>query len=87
MARKKKVEFVLHASEAKTVAVAGTFNGWDAARTPLKRGGDGTWKASVSLPTGRHEYRFVVDDQWVSDPKAKETVTNPHGSDNLVLIV
>lgn len=87
MARKKKVEFVLQAPEAKAVAVAGTFNEWDAARTPLKRSGDGTWKALVSLPTGRHEYRFVVDDEWVTDPKAKETVTNPHGSDNSVLVV
>lgn len=87
MASKKKVEFVLEAPQAKTVAVAGTFNDWDASRTPLKQGKDGAWRATVKLLSGRHEYRFVVDGSWISDPKAKESASNPHGSENSVVVV
>jgi 1,4-alpha-glucan branching enzyme len=87
MARSKNVTFTLDAPQANVVAVAGTFNDWDAARTPLTKGKDGKWKAKVSLPLGRHEYRFVVDGQWISDPAAKEAAGNPHGSDNSVVVV
>jgi hypothetical protein len=45
------------------------------------------WKASVSLSPGRYEYRFVVDGQWVSDPKARESATNDFGSTNSVVVV
>jgi hypothetical protein len=31
------------------------------------------------LPSGRYEYRFVVDGQWTDDPAAGETVMNPYG--------
>ena len=47
----------------------------------------GTWKATVWLPAGRYEYRFVVDGQWISDPSARECVQNTFGSTNSVLVV
>jgi 1,4-alpha-glucan branching enzyme len=81
---KVQVEFKLIASEAKWVAVAGSFNNWSAKRTPLKKSGD-IWQAKVELPRGRYEYRFVVDGNWVSDPCAKESAANPFGSSNSVL--
>jgi len=43
--------------------------------------------AKVWLPAGRYEYRFVVDGQWISDPRAKECVQNAFGSTNSVLVV
>ena len=85
MARSKKVTFTLEAPQAN--AVAGTFNNWDARRTPLTKGNNGLWQAKLSLRPGRHEYRFVVDDQWISDPAAKESAANPHGTDNSVVVV
>lgn len=87
MARSKKVTFTLEAPQANAVAVAGTFNDWDATRTPLTKGKNAKWQAKLSLPPGRHEYRFVVDGQWISDPTAKESAANPHGSDNSVVVV
>jgi 1,4-alpha-glucan branching enzyme len=84
----KPVEFVLKMPHAQMAAVTGTFNGWDVRRTPLRRGQDGSWKTTVWLPPGRYEYRFVLDgSQWVSDPSAKESVKNPFGSTNSVLVV
>jgi 1,4-alpha-glucan branching enzyme len=78
------VEFKLIASEAKSVTIAGDFNGWNAKKTPMKKNGD-VWEAKVELPRGRYEYRFVVDGTWVSDPSAKESTANPFGSNNSVL--
>jgi 1,4-alpha-glucan branching enzyme len=83
----KPVEFILKQPQAQTVAVAGTFNGWDVSRTPLQPASGGAWKATVWLPTGRYEYRFVVDGQWISDPGARESVQNTYGSTNSVLEV
>src|SRR5215469_10605373 len=78
------VEFRLVAKKAQSVAVAGSFNGWDAKKDLLKKDGD-CWKARLTLPKGRHEYRFVVDGVWLNDPNARETATNPYGGTNSVV--
>jgi 1,4-alpha-glucan branching enzyme len=83
----KPVEFVLHQPQARTAAVVGSFNGWDVNRTPMNLEPQGSWKATVWLPAGRYEYRFVVDGQWMSDPGARESVQNTFGSTNSVLVV
>lgn len=65
------VRFVLHAPEAQTVGLAGTFNQWDSGATPLVRSEGGLWAATLVLPAGEHEYAFVVDgERWVPDPAA-----------------
>ena len=83
----KPVEFILDKPGARSVAVAGTFNGWDATRTPLRAEAGGTWKATVWLPAGRYEYRFIADGEWMSDPHARESVQNALGSANSVVVV
>ncbi len=72
---------------AKEVCIAGSFNDWHPAATPLVSLGEGKWAKELTLPPGRYEYRFVVDGQWVDDPNAKESVPNLHGSVNAVLVV
>ena len=66
------VRFVLFAPEAEQVALAGTFNQWDPATTPLVRTATpGVWTATLTLPAGQHQYAFVVDGaRWVPDPAA-----------------
>ena len=66
--------------------MAGSFNDWHPAATPMVRL-DGEWAKEMTLPPGRYEYRLVVDGQWIDDPAAKETVPNPFGGFNAVLIV
>ena len=83
----KPVEFTLNQPQARAVAVAGSFNDWDGARTPLSVDHEGTWKTTLWLPAGRYEYRFVVDGQWISDPRARGSVQNTFGSTNSVLVV
>ncbi|MGO8679207.1 MAG: glycogen-binding domain-containing protein [Limisphaerales bacterium] len=83
----RRVEFILNMPQARSAAVAGTFNNWNAKQTPMRKESGNVWKTTVSLAPGRHQYRFVVDGQWISDPNAKESVRNDFGSTNSVLVV
>jgi 1,4-alpha-glucan branching enzyme len=83
----KPIEFSLKMPHARSACVAGSFNQWDPRRTPMQKDKSGGWKATVWLPPGRYEYRFCVDDQWLSDPNARECVANGFGSENSVVTV
>jgi len=72
---------------AKTVFVAASFNHWKPEQTPLEQKGNGRWVGDLAVPPGRHEYLFVVDGKWLPDPKARESVQNPFGGRNSVLVV
>jgi 1,4-alpha-glucan branching enzyme len=87
MAGNKLVEFVLEMPSAAAVNVAGTFNNWDPNKLSLRKGKDGRWRTRVRLPSGRQEYRFIVDGQWMSDPKAAQAQPNAFGSSNSILEV
>jgi hypothetical protein len=80
------VRFVLFAPDAQQVALAGTFNQWDQAATPLVRTGTpGVWTATLTLPAGQHQYAFVVDGaRWMPDPGAP-AVDDGFGRRNSVL--
>jgi 1,4-alpha-glucan branching enzyme len=53
----------------------------------MKRQADGHWEASLALPPGRYQYKFVVDGQWLPDPNAHELIPNDFGSLNSVMEV
>ena len=82
-----RISLELIKPEAKHVCVAGSFNEWKPERTPLVARGHGRWAGDLAVKPGRHEYLFVVDGQWVPDPNAKESVQNPFGGTNSVLVV
>jgi hypothetical protein len=71
--------------KAKTVCVAGTFNNWSPNATPLKNGGCGEWTVELLLRPGQYEYRFVVDGEWMDDPRIPERLPNSYGGFNSVL--
>ena len=82
------VTFVLLAPEARTVALAGDFNGWDAARTPMRREGSGLWSLVVPLEPGRYLYAFVVDGRrFVADPAAPRAAGDDFGTPTSVVTV
>ena len=82
-----RISLELTKPEAKAVFVAGSFNEWKPEKAPLAPLGNGRWAGDLAVKPGRHEYLFVVDGQWVPDPNAKESVQNPFGGKNSVLIV
>lgn len=82
-------QFVARFPDAHSVAVVGSFNDWSAESTPLSDDDhDGVWNANVILPTGQHEYMFVVDgERWVVDPLAGRYVDDGFGQQNAIVIV
>jgi len=83
----KPVTFLYENPSAKTVIVAGTFNEWHAERDPLKKDRTGKWKIVKYLSPGSHEYRFVVDNIWTTDPLCLMRRPNIYGGDNCVIEV
>ncbi len=82
----RPVEFTLNKPQAKSVVLAGTFNGWDLKRTQLRKAANG-WHTTLWLPPGRYEYRFVVDGEWMNDPQEKDSAPNEFGGTNSILVV
>lgn len=84
-----KVTFVLPAEAvngAKTVAVAGEFNNWDATSQVLKKQKDGSYKTTVELPVGgEYQYRYILDgtkweNDWAADKYVASGVSNEENS-------
>jgi hypothetical protein len=82
------VRLVVLQPGARTVQMAGDFNGWNPAHTPLEQTSSGAWTVTLPLEPGRYEYMFVVDgQQWIADPFAAEQSDDGFGSRNAVLEV
>ena len=83
------VRFVLVHPEARSVALAGSFNQWSASSHPLARERSrGLWLVVVALPPGEHLFMFVVDGtEWVSPPLAEDYMDDGFGSKNGVVVV
>ena len=71
-----RANFFCEASGASQVTLAGDFNGWDRAATPMSRAADGRWMASLELPHGHHRYIFLVDGKPTLDPNASGKTRN-----------
>ena len=84
---RRRVRFGYFKPEAREVFLVGSFNGWDPRMTPLHRDRLGDWSIEVELPTGEHRYRFVVDGEWCDDPAAQQTVQNPYGGFDAIMVV
>jgi 1,4-alpha-glucan branching enzyme len=88
---KKRITFKLYAPGAKSVHLAGNFNGWNTSSHPLSQGKEGrasgTWRRVFYLEPGVYEYRFIVDGVWHDAPDATELWTNELGSFNCVVWV
>jgi len=83
-----RVRFSLQAPKAKEVLLAGEFTDWEANARPMRRTSPRarTFSTTVSLSPGEYQYKFIVDGQWVVDPKAA-SVPNSYGTENSVVAV
>jgi beta-lactamase regulating signal transducer with metallopeptidase domain len=71
--------------EARIVAVAGSFNDWNQSQFLFSRV-DGEWICRINLPPGKYEYKFIVDGNWLVDPRNPKTIHDERGHENSVLI-
>jgi len=82
------VQFALDAPGARSVAVAGDFDGWMGSHTLEDVDGDGIWTGRVPLQPGVHAYMFLVDEStWMTDPRAQRYAEDGFGNRNAILAV
>jgi hypothetical protein len=81
-----RVRFTYRAPGAHRVAGAGSFNGWSQEALLLEEpGGDGLFVGTAPLPSGLHEYMFIVDGKWVTDPDSPLRQPDGFGRQNSLL--
>lgn len=84
MATPTKQTFRFSSPTAVRVLLVGDFTHWQQRGIPMQRGKDGTWAATVTLPPGKHNYRFIVDGDWQDHPECILRVPNPYGGENMI---
>lgn len=65
------------APDIASISVAGSFNYWSTAATPMRQRADGVWEAAVALEEGEHEYKFFINGAWPPDMCGDRTWGHP----------
>ncbi len=81
--------FVYHNRVPRSVAVAGSFNGWDAQSFRLQESKDGWWSLLLPKPaSGEYHYKYVIDGAvWLEDPANKQREPDGLGGWNSKVVV
>jgi glycosidase len=78
-----------YTSESETiheVAVTGSFTDWRAGQLRLfDLDRDGVYDADTYLDPIRHEYKLIIDGNWINDPANPDSVSNNMGGFNSLL--
>ena len=76
---------------AGDVRIAGDFNGWipdKGVHSVIEsEGPTRVWTKVLHLRPGTYQYRYVVDGEWCEDPTNPNTVPNPAGLSNSILVI
>ena len=81
--RGHRVTFTWEGEIGKNVFVAGSFNNWDAtAKQLIDKDGTGHYSCLCLLQPGRHEYKFVVEGEWLLDAGNPQVIDTPLGTQN-----
>ena len=70
--------------KANRVYLAGSFNNWNTAATPMRFTGKG-WITDLRLAPGKYTYKYVVDGRWTIDPSNQLTERGGAGTPNSVV--
>ena len=53
-------------TDAEKVILTGGFNNWNASELIMEKTSTG-WKLDYTIAEGNHEYKYIVDNQWIID--------------------
>ncbi|MCE5279755.1 MAG: hypothetical protein ABFD92_20400 [Planctomycetaceae bacterium] len=84
--RNNWVEFSFFRDAAKSVFVAGDFNGWRQDELRMSNDGRGNWQARLKLPVGEFKFRYCADGQWFTDYAAFGLEPGRFGMDSIVRV-
>lgn len=84
--KKGTVKFTFKANNVvKDAYVAGDFTNWQPQK--MRRQKDNSFVVVLPAGKGEHQYKFVVDDQWLVDPDNERRCVNSLGTLNSIAIV
>jgi len=83
----KNVLFTVHADKGKSIYLAGEFNDWNPTAKKMAYKSTGIYTATIKLPVGTYQYKFVIDGTWCADPENSNAVANDQGTFNSVIEV
>lgn len=75
-----RVEFRFVTEPGKSVAIVGSFNGWDPFMTRMTETSPGTYTRDIRLTKGEHAYYFMVDGRRYADPANDLQKWQPDGT-------
>ena len=70
---------------AKSVVLAGSFNGWKTYELFLHRTATG-WELPYTLGPGNYGYRFIVDGKWITDPANPLFINDNHTANSYLIV-
>jgi hypothetical protein len=73
-------------TNARQVTLTGSFNNWRPDEILMKKTNNG-WEIPYTLGPGNYEYKFKVDNVWITDPANDMQVRNDESSFNSYLII
>jgi len=84
----KEILFTLEAPDDAKVQIAGDFNNWIPENLSLiEHEGRRLWQKKFPLGMGSYQYKYVVDGQWIPDPRNDKTVVDYFGDVNSIIDV
>lgn len=78
---KKMPTIIKYSGQGREVFVCGTFNNWQKLKMSRSQK---DFVAMVELGEGDHEYKFLVDGQWVTDSNAPSVENNAGFKNNVI---
>ena len=69
---------------AQKIFIAGNFNNWELLAMSRR---NGNFVRNLKVPTGRYEYKFIIDGIWMHDPDHGDCVRNQLGSLNSIAVM
>ena len=65
------------------VHLAGSFQGWDPAGTPMMDNGDGTWSVTVEMEPGTYTFKVINSNAWDGNEEQMEGTGCNQGGDRV----
>jgi len=84
----RRAEFFFPAAPGTRVMLAGSFNDWDPEQAVMAyHAARGGYLTVLDLAPGEYEYKFVRDDEWLTDDANPNFAANDFGTLNSVVKV
>lgn len=80
------VVFEFYRAGVSDVFISGSFNFWSPGFDAMRPRGDGWWTATLRLPAGEYQFRYIADGEWFTD-YAANGVERSRGQWNSILVV